>query len=67
MLYCMPQIVDIMRTEILPHSAELPKDFTVSLIQLLNKGSVHSQCSGEDVWLVVRLLSLNTFYVFVCE
>ncbi|XP_044741500.1 protein MON2 homolog isoform X2 [Chrysoperla carnea] len=39
------QIIDLLRNELLPFSRDLPKDFIMSLIVLLNKGSIHSTSS----------------------
>ncbi|XP_018330358.1 protein MON2 homolog isoform X2 [Agrilus planipennis] len=36
------QIIELIRTEILPYSANIPKQFILNIVVLLNKGSIHS-------------------------
>ena len=55
--------MDIIRTDILPHSSELPKDFIASLVQLLNKGSVHTSSGGTLHHLLFVLYRLDELCV----
>lgn len=41
------QIIDILRTEILPYSANIPKEFILKVVILLNKGSIHSATNAN--------------------
>lgn len=36
------QIIDLLRTEVLPYSSSIPRDFVLKVVILLNKGSIHS-------------------------
>lgn len=36
------QIIELLRTEVLPHSSTIPKEFILKVVILLNKGSIHS-------------------------
>lgn len=36
------QIIEILRTDILPFSSSIPKEFILKVVILLNKGSIHS-------------------------
>ncbi|KAK9890442.1 hypothetical protein WA026_010528 [Henosepilachna vigintioctopunctata] len=36
------QLIELLRTEILPYSTVIPKDFIMQVVILLNKGSIHS-------------------------
>lgn len=42
MVYFDRQLLRMIREEILPHSAALPKDFMARVMALLNRGSIHS-------------------------
>lgn len=42
MVYFDWQLLRMIREEILPHSAALPKDFMARVMALLNRGSIHS-------------------------
>lgn len=44
----------MIREEILPHSAALPKDFMARVMALLNRGSIHSAADAtfSGTWLV---------------
>ena len=41
------QVIELIREEILPYASSTPSDFVVSIMVLLNKGSIHS-ASGSD-------------------
>ncbi|XP_054718862.1 protein MON2 homolog [Uloborus diversus] len=45
------KIVHLLRDGILPHANQLPRDFVVRIVTLLNKGSIHSatNCSPIDI------------------
>ncbi|KAK3745653.1 hypothetical protein RRG08_015441 [Elysia crispata] len=43
------RMIDLIRQDILPHAAHLPPDFMVSVMSLLNKGSIHSTTSDSFV------------------
>ncbi|EFA11008.1 Protein MON2 homolog-like Protein [Tribolium castaneum] len=36
------QLIELLRTEVLPYSSQIPKDFIMQVVVLLNKGSIHS-------------------------
>ncbi|CAH0562136.1 unnamed protein product [Brassicogethes aeneus] len=36
------QIIELLKTEVLPHSSCIPKEFIMQVVILLNKGSIHS-------------------------
>lgn len=36
------QLIELLRTEVLPFSTTIPKDFILKVVILLNKGSIHS-------------------------
>lgn len=40
------QVIELLRDEILPHSHEIPNQFTLKVVVLLNKGSIHSATSS---------------------
>jgi len=41
------QVVEMIRKDILPFSSELPKNFIASVLQILNRGSIHSQSPSK--------------------
>ncbi|GFN84314.1 protein mon2 homolog [Plakobranchus ocellatus] len=43
------RLIRLIREDILPHAAHLPPDFMVSVMGLLNKGSIHSTTSDSFV------------------
>nr|CAH7751143.1 unnamed protein product [Callosobruchus chinensis] len=51
------QIIELLRTEVLPYSKTIPKDFIMQVVILLNKGSIHSATNVKtegDVELSLR-------------
>lgn len=42
------QVVELIREEILPYAASTPSEFTVSIMVLLNKGSIESASGGDS-------------------
>lgn len=36
------QLIELLRTDVLPYSSQIPKDFIMQVVVLLNKGSIHS-------------------------
>lgn len=36
------QVIELLRDEVLPHSAEIPHQFVLDVVVILNKGSIHS-------------------------
>jgi hypothetical protein len=36
------QLIELLRTEVLPYSSQIPKEFVMQVVILLNKGSIHS-------------------------
>lgn len=36
------QLIELLRTEILPYSSNIPKQFILKVVVLLNRGSIHS-------------------------
>ncbi|KAF6021064.1 MON2 [Bugula neritina] len=49
-------VVEMIRKDILPFSSELPKNFIASVLQILNRGSIHSQSPNAPVSGKVRHL-----------
>ena len=43
------QVVYMIRDDILPHSANIPKDFVEKIMTILNKGSIHSTTSDSFI------------------
>ncbi|XP_028146572.1 protein MON2 homolog [Diabrotica virgifera virgifera] len=51
------QIIELLRTEVLPFSPNIPKDFIMQVVILLNKGSIHSATNVKtdgDIELTLR-------------
>lgn len=51
------QIIELLRTEVLPFSNSIPKEFIMKVVILLNKGSIHSATNVKndgDVELTLR-------------
>lgn len=51
------QVIELLRDEILPYSNEIPQQFILNVVVLLNKGSIHSATNtniGCDVELKLR-------------
>lgn len=51
------QVIELLRDEILPHTDEIPQQFILDIVVILNKGSIHSATSknvGYDVELKLR-------------
>ncbi|XP_050313877.1 protein MON2 homolog isoform X2 [Anthonomus grandis grandis] len=51
------QIIELLRTEVLPYSNNIPKEFITQVVILLNKGSIHSATNVKnegDVELTLR-------------
>lgn len=42
------QVVELIREEILPYASTTPSDFIVSIMVLLNKGSIESASGGDS-------------------
>ena len=63
------QVVYMIRDDILPHSANIPKDFVEKIMTILNKGSIHSTTSDSFigkytlVGMLTLLLLVATFVV----
>lgn len=41
------QVIELLRDEILPHSHEIPHQFILNVVVILNKGSIHSATSSN--------------------
>lgn len=41
------QIIELIRSEILPYASSIPKEFILKVVVLLNKGSIHSATSSS--------------------
>lgn len=57
------KVIDILRDEVLPYSGEIPNQFTLKVVVLLNKGSIHSATTssiGKDLLVIVDLSSSIT-------
>lgn len=51
------QIIELLRTEVLPYSNSIPKEFIMQVVILLNRGSIHSATNVKndgDVELTLR-------------
>ncbi|KAJ8914767.1 hypothetical protein NQ315_013270 [Exocentrus adspersus] len=51
------QIIELLRTEVLPYSKNIPKEFIMQVVILLNKGSIHSATNVKtdgDIELTLR-------------
>lgn len=51
------QVIELLRDEILPHAEEIPQQFILDIVVILNKGSIHSATSknvGYDAELKLR-------------
>ena len=50
----------MIRDDILPHSANIPKDFVEKIMTILNKGSIHSTTSDSFIgkYTLVDMLTL---------
>lgn len=42
------QIIELLRDEVLPHSLEVPQQFILNVVVLLNKGSIHSATTASN-------------------
>lgn len=40
------QVIELLRDEVLPHSHEIPHQFVLNVVVILNKGSIHSATGG---------------------
>ena len=54
-----PQVVYMIRDDILPHAGSMPKDFVEKIMTILNKGSIHSTTS--DSFIGINLLAKYFF------
>lgn len=43
------QVVQLIRDDILPHAASMPKEFALKIMDILNRGSIHSATSDTFV------------------
>lgn len=43
------QVIELLRDEVLPYSGEIPQQFILNVVVLLNKGSIHSATSSANV------------------
>uniref|UniRef100_A0A1B0CMD8 Protein MON2 homolog n=1 Tax=Lutzomyia longipalpis TaxID=7200 RepID=A0A1B0CMD8_LUTLO len=41
------QVIELLRDEVLTFSSEIPQEFILNVVVLLNKGSIHSGCDSE--------------------
>lgn len=41
------QVIELLRDEILPYSSEIPQQFILNVVVLLNKGSIHSATNAN--------------------
>lgn len=42
------QVIELLRDEVLPHSHEIPHQFILDVVVILNKGSIHSATGGAN-------------------
>jgi len=43
------KVVELIRDDILPHAKSIPSDFVIKVMNILNKGSIHSATSAEFI------------------
>jgi hypothetical protein len=43
------KVVELIRDSILPYAGQMPKEFVLQVVSILNKGSIHSATSGSPV------------------
>ena len=55
---CVFQMVHLIRDEILPYAGAVPKSFVMRIMDLLNRGSIHSAMS--DTFVGKGHIKLNT-------
>ena len=49
------QVVYMIRDDILPHAGSMPKDFVEKIMNILNKGSIHSTTSDSFIGNILFL------------
>ena len=43
------KVVELIRCDILPHAKSVPSDFVIKVMNILNKGSIHSATSAAFI------------------
>lgn len=43
------KVVELIRDAILPYANQMPKEFLLQIVSILNKGSIHSTTGGSPV------------------
>lgn len=43
------QVIELLRDEVLPHSNEIPHQFVLNVVVILNKGSIHSATTSSTI------------------
>lgn len=43
------KVVELIRDNILPHAGQMPKEFVLQIVSILNKGSIHSATNGSPI------------------
>lgn len=43
------QVIELLRDEVLPHSHEIPHQFVLNVVVILNKGSIHSATTSSTI------------------
>lgn len=43
------KVVELIRDNILPYAGQMPKEFVLQIVSILNKGSIHSATNGSPI------------------
>lgn len=43
------KVVELMRNSILPYASQMPKEFVLQVVSILNKGSIHSATNNSPI------------------
>jgi hypothetical protein len=63
---CLMQVIQLIRDDILPNSAKLPRDFIAKVMQILNRGSIHSVTASSFIGLYIRCIIFSYIIVSTC-
>lgn len=59
------QVIELLRDEVLPHAHEMPHQFIMQIVVLLNKGSIHSASDSnicyESDWKLREIFAKTCF------
>jgi hypothetical protein len=57
------KVVELIRDGIMPFAAQIPKEFLLQTVSLLNRGSIHSATNSSPVGQLLTLNSLSKFEI----